>query len=184
MNNYILSLIIFFFLINSSGTELENDYIKNSNKFISQLLSEKTFDNTLLVKPEKSYNLVDIYETEMPQINIRKILIKNLKLNNTIELDELINKSNSFDFTDSFSDYNTNLISKSEFDSIQKEEILRIKKDNNFVSKQIYFISKPMFDKEYKTVIIDINQANTCIITKPLIYKKIKGKWKLSKLLF
>ncbi len=102
-------------------------------------------------------------------------------------LDSLLNLSSNFEFKNSMFKSETELIDlnqfkviKTEIDSIVKYGSVKEKKQMFLdCPSKFYFISKPVFDKEYKTAVIDIQMGFTSLKSKPCVFKFENGTWKL-----
>ncbi len=105
----------------------------------------------------------------MPAINYRNRLNGILRIDKKNTLDSLIGLSKNFDFKDSMFGNKTELIEYSKFDSIRKKldslaQFGTEKQIDTFFEKcpnDFYFISKPIFDKNYRTAVIDIQMGFT-----------------------
>jgi len=161
-------------------------YDKIASEFITQIFSTENYECSYIIKSSSEYNLLETIESEMPALNYRNRLMEILKVEKKETLDSLLYLSNDFELTNSMFKNGTELI------DINKYKVIRIKLDSiakygtekeksemfSECPSQFYFISKPIFDKEYKTAVIDIQMGFTCLRSQPWIFELENGTWK------
>jgi len=161
-------------------------YEKEASAFISQVFSNKIYDCSYVIKPNPEYNLLETIEEEMPALDYRNRLMDILKVGKKQTLDSLVNLSHDFEFRQSMFKSGTELIDLNKYSTIRKglDSIAKfgteVEKDQMFSEcpSEFYFISKPIFDKEYKTAVIDIQMGFTSIRSHPWIFSRSeKGTW-------
>ena len=166
-------------------TEPEH-YEKVASEFISQIFSNEVYECSYLIKPNPVYNLLETIEEEMPALDYENRLMGILKVDEKT-LDSLLNLSNDFDFKKSMFKSGTELIDINKYITIRKglDSIAQfgteLEKNQMFSEcpSEFYFISKPIFDKEYKTAVIDIQIGFTCLRSHPWIFSRNEnGNWK------
>jgi len=182
--------LLFFSLSNckkKENVEKMNDYNKNATEFITQVFSDESFECSYIIRPNANSNLLEDIENEMPAINYRNRFNVILKIDNKNTLDSLMDLSKNFDFKDSMFGKKTELIEYSKFDSIRKvlDSIAGFgteKEIEEYFEKcpnDFYFISKPIFDKNYRIAVIDIQMGFTHLDlgSHPSIYRLNNGIW-------
>ncbi|RTY85446.1 hypothetical protein EKL32_28580 [Flavobacterium sp. GSN2] len=178
--NYILFLVaISLVLWSCEKAEVipEMNYNRKANELILQVISEEEDPkcNCILEIPKES--MVEIIKLERPFqfLAIRKDLIKDLELNDESSLDSLIKVSNNFSLNeDLLNQKNIKLITHKMLDSARKN------KWANFFEicpNGYLFMQKPIFDKYYKTAVINVGYAGTCSPGSIRSYKFNDGKW-------
>jgi hypothetical protein len=186
-----ISLIIIFFNSTlSCNQQIEVNEIKSYDKialeFITQIFSnELEYECSSIIKPSSKYNLLEMLEHEMPDTNYRNRLIEALKIKQTETLDSLLDLSKDFEFQNSMFNKGTELIDINQFSVIKTEGDSIIKYGSDKEIEQyftkcpsvFYFISKPVFDKEYKTAVIDIRPAFLHLRSGPWIFELNNGIW-------
>ena len=186
--NIITLTILFFSLSNckkKDDVEKKNDYNKNATELITQIFSDSLFECSYIIRPNANSNLLEDIENEMPAINYRNKLNGILRIDNKNTLDSPFGLSKNFDFKDSMFGKKTELIEYSKFDSIRKKldslaQFGTEKQIDTFFEKcpnDFYFISKPIFDKNYRTAVIDIQMGLTHLRSHPSIYRLNNGIW-------
>ncbi len=145
-------------------------YNDKANELLKQVMNDNSC-GCIIEIPEES--LIKAKQSEMPlrYKNIKKELIKKLELKNENELDSLEILSDNFTLDKNF--------------IIQKGiKIISTKtfKDKGFLNlskkcpQGIYNVKKPIFDKEYKTAVLDFDHVYSCL-SQIKIYKQENGKW-------
>ena len=168
----------------NNAEEFDN-YNKKATELITQIFSDEYYDCSCIVKTKSDENLIDRIELEMPALNFRKKTTDILNVNRESTLDSLIRLSEHFKLKNSMFRSKTKLIEQRQFDSI-KNVLESIAK--NGTEKEIetafrkcptdfYFLSKPLFDKNFKIAIIDINLGFVHTRTHPRIYRLKHGIW-------
>lgn len=190
MTEYSKILIVISFIVCLLSCDKEenhtDNYYQKALDFITEVFSSEFYDCAYIVKPKKDSNLLELIEQEMPALNYERELIEILKVEEGEKLEFLINRSKNFKFKNTMFKKGILLIDFERFTSIKTElDSKRItEKKEKFFSEcpfEFYFISKPIFDKDYKIAIIDIQQGFTCLRSKPWIYELKNGKWKNKK---
>ncbi len=161
-------------------------YEQNASEFISQVFSNEVYECSYLIKPNSEYNLLETIEEEMPALDYGNRLMDILKVDEKT-LDSLLNLSNDFELKKAMFKSGTELIDSNKYITIRKgldsiaEFGTELEKNQMFSEcpSEFYFISKPIFDKEYKTAVIDIQIGFTCLRSHPRIFtRKENGMWK------
>jgi hypothetical protein len=184
-----ISLIIIFFISTlSCNQQIEVNEIKSYDKIASEFITQvfsKEFECSAIIKPSTKSNLLEMMENERPGENYRNRLMEALKIKRTETLDSLLDLSKDFEFKNSKFNKGTELIDINQFNVIKTEidSILKYGSDkeiDQYFRKcpiSIYFISKPVFDKEYKTAVIDIRDAFLHLRSGPWIFELNNGIW-------
>jgi hypothetical protein len=145
-----------------------SDYNEKASDLIEQVIIDNSRCNCLLKISNKS--TLQIYQEEIPIYPIKKTLAKRLELPNESSLDSLIYLSKNFKL-------NKDILKRHNIKLITHETLMLAKKDINICPKGILCIQKPIFDKSYKTAVINVNWAFVCSPGYIAIYKFKNGKW-------
>ena len=186
-------LFILFLIIcgceKKTTIDSSNLYRKKADALINQILLPTEKDTTDFPTPVDYQNLctcvyqmsnesfVYEYEAEMPNLNIKKVIIKDLKFKNERELDSVIkiSKNYKFDFS-SLQEY-LHIIDNETFDTIT--DVKYLEKTRKIIYKKcplgVFSISKPIFNKSFELAIIDIQLTGLSCIPSPLSYYKFKN---------
>lgn len=171
MNKYFFLIICFSFLNCNKSEQIIPDYNSVANQLIEQVLKDNSFNDCCMLEiPEKTF--LEIREEEMPSIAIstRKIIMEKLELTSDVILDSLQNQTRNFKINrDIINQFNLNLVNDSKLKFI--DENLTI------CPKGIILISKPIFDKKFKTAVISIGFGFTCSLGNVEKYRLKNGKW-------
>ena len=186
--NILILTILFFSLSNckkNENVEKKDDYNTIATEFITQVFSDEFFDCSYIIQPNSDINFLEVIENEMPALNYRNRLNEILKIENKSTLDSLIGLSKNFVYENSMFRKETKLIEYRKFDSIRNDldSIIQFgtEKEIDSVFKKcpndFYFISKPIFHKNYQIAVIDIQMGFTCLRSHPSIYRLNNGIW-------
>ncbi|WP_430401181.1 hypothetical protein [Flavobacterium sp.] len=167
-------IVISLSLFNCQKTEqiILPEYNSVANELIQQVLKDNSFSDCCLLEiPEKTF--LEIREEEMPLIAIstKKIIMEKLQIKSDKSLDSLENQTRNFKInSDIINKYKLNLVNN---------DVLRFTDENLIVCpKGILIISKPIFDKNYKTAVVSIGFGYTCSLGHIEKYRWKNGKWK------
>jgi hypothetical protein len=176
--NYIAFSIAFFFFwcgCNKNETTPKPDYNLKANQLLRQILTDikKNEPCDCLLEFSKT-SIIQNIKMEQPQqlAAIKKDLIEKLELENSNDLDSLEQLSTNFKLdNDILKQFNIKLI---------KREMLAFKKQDtlfNICPTGVRSISKPIFDKQYKTAIVYFEYPFTCFGGQIVVYNYNDGKW-------
>lgn len=167
-------IAILLFLLNCKKAEIASkmDYNEKANELLQQVIANYSCDCILEI-PKKS--MIQTTEEERPNLDIRKILIKKLKLTDKYSLDSLNKLSDNFSL-------DKNFVKQKKLKLIKFEMLTSARKDKDSklfktCPNGILSIQKPIFDKYYKTAVINVSHAFTCNGGFIAIYKFKNGKW-------
>lgn len=138
-----------------------------------------------IVEPEPNSSLLKTIEEEMPDLNYRERLMEILGTENESSLDSLIALSSNFEFKPSMFKEASKIISLDEFKSITKTMDSIVKNGSQETIDSYfgncpggtYFVSKPIFNKDFSIAVISINMAYVCIWRFPRVYHFIDNQW-------
>ncbi|WP_298755112.1 hypothetical protein [uncultured Psychroserpens sp.] len=153
-------------------------YADKSAEFVSEILSRETYCSCIMDVQE---SLIDKIEAEMPEFNIKKFLKTELKLANDNELNQQIELSKNFKLSQHMIPSDLKIIQKPQWDSIVDQYWVNgvsIRKSiYKMCPKGVLSISKPIFNKNYTSVVFD-NDDGGCLKIGPWAYHQLKnGKW-------
>lgn len=169
----ILLLISLTFLLVSCKKEIiksKFEYNEKANELIEYIISQENLD-CLLEIPKKS--MIEIDTLESPKFQYVNFYTKKLSIKNKKELDSLNKLSENFVFDE-------NILLKRNIKIINRDSLRILNKDLNFqtkICKDLKYIVKPIFNKEYTIAIIDYGYTGMCLSNLKTIYVYKNKKW-------
>ena len=169
-------LIIFIFSCNQKEVETPSDiYSKKSIELINDVLSdEHNICECILEPPNKSS--LETFADEVPNFDYEKYILESFNLDNESDLktlhginDTLILKPNSLVS-------NIRVIYRNEWDEIFSKYRFGIRDTIYKRYPYLCYLTKPIFDKDYKIAIVDIG-IGSCLWHPPSKIRLIDGKW-------
>ncbi|WP_055445608.1 hypothetical protein [Lacinutrix mariniflava] len=183
----LLSILLFYLFV--SCNQINND--SNNEKNINSLYAEKTSEliNSFieeeyrfcefLLEPNEGFESFDVY-TFWTEAEFKEFLYKTFELKDEIDYNSLIGINEKLEIDQKLLKNKIKLVSRKEFDSIFsiKDLSIKAKAKEDFQKKYLSmcYMSKPIFDKDFKTAIIDFGIGG-CLVSDPYIYRFINGKW-------
>lgn len=178
--NVILTITLLLIIYSCSEKPKKNKYDiynEKATEIITKVLKEDTICDCVLEPPKES--LLEVREIEMPGRNNRKDLKIPLNIDNKNDLDSLINLSQKFQIRELLQKSKLKFVSKSTYDTLTtisgKKEVDKIIARK--CPKGLLHISKPIFDKNFKIAVIDIEVAIGCLPNFLSIYHFDGNKW-------
>ena len=144
------------------------NYNEKANAVIQQFILDEECDCIFEIPKE---SMIKISMKDNPKRDVRKQLIEKLHLRDRKELDSLEKISENFILDSAF-------LKQHKIRVIPHGSLRKFEKDTNFCRGGILGFSKPMFNKNYKTAVIDYGYAYMCLGYPWAIYKIESGKWK------
>ena len=169
---YIFSLIILTISFSCEKVNIapKASYNDKANELLKQVMNENSC-NCILEIPKESMIKANLEERPGQYKNIRQELIKKLELKNEVELDSLEKLSDDFTLNKNFiSEKQIKIIDNKTF---SEKDFLDLSKN---CPKGIYIVKKPIFDKDYKTAVLDFSLVYSCL-DQIEVYKQENGKW-------
>lgn len=170
-NLILFVLTIFMFFSCKSETEKPKaEYNQKANELIAQLISEGDCDCILEI-PEESMNEFDTIES--PNFEYVNYYMKRLSLKNKKELDSLNKLSKKFVL-------DTKILKRNNIKIIKRDSLRFLNDDINFntkICKNLKYLIKPIFNKEFNLAIIDYGYSGFCLSQEKQIFEYKNKKW-------
>lgn len=184
-NAILFYIIVSTFILSCGKSNPTTEYNKVAMEFIKEIFADDYFSCSYIIKPHSDDNLLNTLEEEMPESNYRIKISEILNIEKQSVLDSVIDLSKNFEYKKSMFNRDTKLIEQREFNSIKKmlDSVVKYgsKKEIDSIfaecPREFYFISKPIFDKNYKIAVIDIQIGFGCLRSPLLVYYFENGKW-------
>lgn len=176
--NYLCILIFLFSFLDCKKKEEipKMEYNQKANDLIRQLIADNPCNCLMEISNE---SMIKIFEEEIPILNVRKIIMKDLGIQNEASLDSLDKLSIDFIF-------DRDILKQNKITIIRNQEFItgrtnKYRELHKHCPKGILCIKKPIFDKYFKTAVIDYGFAFTCIKGPMAVYNFTDGKWVVNK---
>lgn len=143
------------------------DYNKKANEVVQQFILDEKCGCVFEIPKE---SMITISMKENPMRDVRQQLIEKLHLRDKKELDSIEKLANNFIL-------DTTFLKLHKIRIIKRGSLRELEKDPNFCPKGILSVMKPVFDKEYKNVVVDYGYAYMCLGYPWARYQFENGKW-------
>lgn len=179
-NFFILFLSLVFIVLKTSCSQRKSEetpdiYLEKSINLINDVLSDENNICDCLLLPLNKPTLQE-FEDDVPHFNYEEYLLKTFGLSKKSDLnklhgfnEELILKPNSLNS-------NVKIIYRKDWDSIFSKYGFDARDTIFKRYPNLCYLTKPIFDKEYKTAIMDMDFGG-CLWFPPSRLQFINGKW-------
>ncbi|MGJ8666462.1 MAG: hypothetical protein ACSHW7_08870 [Patiriisocius sp.] len=182
-----ISFVLFGLIFISGCNDADNEINKKTTSELysektTKLLNDITDENTSffycqnIVEPRKGEKTFDAQEF-LTDEEFKQVIFEKLNLQKESDYDSIIGFSEELIIDEKLLRKDLNVVLRKEFDiifSYGSSEKARV----NFYEKypDLFFMSKPIFNKEYNIAVIDFGIGG-CLATTPFVVRLIDGRW-------
>jgi len=188
MKTVINLLFVLFGLIFIIGCDDDKNTnkVKTTSELYSEhtakLLNDITDENSSysycqnIVEPPKKGNTFDAQEF-LSEKEFKQVIFEKFSLKNEREYENLIGIKEDLIIDEKLLRDGLSIVSRKEFDTIRRYGTTE-KTREDFYEKypDLFFMSKPIFNKDYKVAILDFGIGG-CLVTNPFVFRLIDGRW-------
>ncbi len=169
-------LILLIFSCEQKDIETASDiYSKKSIELINDILSDEySFCECLLEPPNKS--TLQTFVDEVPHFDYEKYILESFNLNEKSDLKNLHGINDSLVLKPNSLSSNIKIIYRKEWNEIFSKYGFDARDTIYKRYPNLCFLTKPIFDKDYKTAIADID-IEGCLWHPPFKIRLYDGKW-------
>gem|GEM_PF-5508903 len=169
-------LILLFFSCKQKENKTSSDiYSEKSIELINNVLSnEYSFCECLLEPPNKS--TLQTFEDHVPHFDYEKYILESFNLDKTSDLKNLHGINDSLILRPNSLASNIKIIYRKEWNETFSKYGFDARDTIYKRYPNLCFLTKPIFDKDYKTAIADIDIGG-CLWHPPFKFRLIDGKW-------
>lgn len=170
MKKIIILTILFgiFYSCKKETSATKFDYNSKANEVLQQIILDNSCGCIMEIPKE---SMIEINIQEHPTRDIRKQLVEKLQIRDIQELDSLEKLTDGFILDATF-------IKLHKIKVIPGDSLRELTKNLNFCPRGILCFKKPIFNTEYKKVVVDYGYAFMCLSSPIGIYTFENGKWK------